>query len=74
MSGTPPKGTTVRARQHEMLDALAWRKTGITAGSVEAALDANPGLAKLGPHLPMGQPVRLVNTPPPARETVNLWD
>lgn len=68
------KSATVRTRQHEMLDALAWRKLGATVGVVEAALQANPGLAKLGPHLPMGQPVRLVKTTPAPRETVNLWD
>lgn len=74
MSTTALKGITVRARQHEMLDALAWRTMGMTAGSMEAALDANPGLAKLGPHMPMGLAVRLVNVPQPPRETVNLWD
>lgn len=74
MNAANVKSTIVRARQHEMLDALAWRKLGATAGNVEAALDANHGLAKLGPHLPMGQPVRLVKTLPLPRETVNLWD
>lgn len=67
-------GITARARQHEMLDALTLRKLGTTGGTVEATLAANPGLAKLGPHLPMGQPVRLVKGPEPTKETVYLWD
>lgn len=68
------KGTTVRARQSEMLDALANRRLGSTVGHVEATLDANPQLSKLGPHLPLGQPVRLVRAVAPTKETVNLWD
>ena len=74
MNAQPIKSIVVRARQNEMLDALVWRKLGSTAGHVEATLDANPGLAKLGPHLPSGTPVRLVKAPPAPRETINLWD
>lgn len=71
---TTQRGLVTRARQNEMLDALALRKLGATAGHVEATLAANPGLAKLGPHLPMGQPVRLVKGQEPNKETVYLWD
>lgn len=35
----------VAALQGETLDALCWRHYGSTAGTVEAVLDANPGLA-----------------------------
>ena len=71
---TVQKGITARARQHEVLDQLTLRKLGSTAGTVEATLAANPGLAKLGPHLPMGQPVRLVKGAEPSKETIYLWN
>lgn len=67
------KSVTVRAHQHETLDALAWRKLGATAGHVEATLAANPGLAKLAADIPEGLAVRLVKAPEAARPTVYLW-
>lgn len=70
----PAQSATVRAHQHELLDALAWRHLGATAGHVEATLAANPGLARLGPHLPEGHPVRLVRASAPARPMVYLWE
>ncbi|RKU01830.1 phage tail protein [Burkholderia sp. Nafp2/4-1b] len=55
----------VRVHQGDTLDALCWRHYGSTAGTVEAVLEANPGLAELGPVLPMGTVVAL-----PSRETI----
>ncbi|CAJ5964591.1 Phage-related tail protein [Burkholderia pseudomallei] len=49
----------VAALQGETLDALCWRHYGSTAGTVEAVLDANPGLAELGVVLPMGTVVEM---------------
>ena len=46
--------TTVQALQGDTLDQLCQRHIGSTAGTVEAALTANPGLAALGPVLPLG--------------------
>lgn len=67
---------TVIARQGDTLDALCWRHYGRTAGVVEAVLDANPGLADLGPVLPHGQPVELPDQAPPVitQTVVQLWD
>lgn len=48
-----------RALQGETIDALCQRVLGRTAGVTEAVLDANPGLADLGPVLPMGCLVQL---------------
>jgi phage tail protein X len=65
-----------RANQGETLDALCLRVLGRTDGVVEAALAANPGLADLGPVLPIGTPVQLPDTTTATRtETalVQLW-
>lgn len=66
---------TLRANQNETLDALCWRHYGRTAGVVEAVLEANPGLADLGPNLPQGHPVNLPDAAPqPEQQAVILWD
>lgn len=65
----------VRAQQGDTLDRLAWRHLGATAGVVEATLSANPGLADLGPVLPLGTQVDLVApSAPVSSQTVSLWD
>lgn len=66
---------TVTALQGDTLDQLCQRHLGTTAGTVEATLVLNPGLADLGPELPLGTPVTLPAQP--ARATANrlkLWD
>ncbi len=67
---------TVRANQNDTVDALCWRYYGRTAGVTEAVLDANPGLADIGPILPMGQAVNLpeITEQPEQQTAVNLWD
>ena len=67
----------VYARQGDTLDALCWRNLGSTAGVVEAALEANPGIATLGPVLPHGTPIDLpepATTAPARRALVQIWD
>ncbi|QWF19126.1 tail protein X [Lysobacter capsici] len=67
----------VYAAQGETLDALCWRVLGRTAGVIEAALIANPGLADLGPILPHGTAVDLlppVATAPAHQTLIQLWD
>ncbi|WP_435635339.1 tail protein X [Pseudomonas solani] len=67
--------TSTRALQGETLDALCWRLYGRTAGVTEAVLEANPGLADLGPHLPQGHRILLpAQAPQPQRQAVALWD
>lgn len=67
--------TQATAHDHELLDALAWRRLGHTAGVVEATLAANPGLAAKGPELRAGQQVTLVQPDSATtRATINLWD
>jgi phage tail protein X len=66
---------TVRAAQGDTLDAICWRHYGRTAGVVEQVIDANPGLAELGPILPHGTAVQLPDiTTQQQRKTVQLWD
>lgn len=66
----------VRANQGETLDALCQRVLGRTAGVTETALAAYPGLADLGPVLPMGTLVDLpddVQTAQTETALVQLW-
>ena len=67
---------TVIANQGDTVDAICWRQYGRTAGVTEAVLDANPGLADLGPVSPHGTAVTLPDAAPQAeqRQMVNLWD
>lgn len=68
--------TTVIANQGDTVDTICWRYYGRTAGVTEAVLDANPGLADLGPVIPHGTAVTLPDAAPQAeqRQVVNLWD
>jgi phage tail protein X len=74
------RGDTLTARAHagETLDALVWRTLGWTAGAVEAALEANPGLADAGPHLAAGRavvlPASVTAARPAAAPLLQLWD
>lgn len=67
---------SVIANQGDIVDAICWRYYGRTAGVTEAVLDANPGLADLGPVIPHGTAVTLPDAAPQAeqRQVVNLWD
>lgn len=69
--------TTVRSVQGDTLDDLVWQHYGRSAGAVEAVLEANPGLADLGPILPTGTSVTLPDLEPAAPESgrrLKLWD
>lgn len=60
------------------LDLLLWRRfQRHRAGFVERVLDANPGLADLGPILPVGTavvvPLDAPELHPPKRPVVRLW-
>lgn len=65
----------VVSHQGDSLDALCQRHLGSTA-MVEAVLDANPGLAALGPILPMGSRVTLPDTAAARTDSsiIQLWD
>ena len=65
----------VTALQGDSVDSLCWRHLGSSA-AVEATLEANPGLAALGPVLPMGTAVALPDVAPTASNDniIQLWD
>lgn len=67
---------TVIAAQGDTVDSICWDYYGRTAGVTEAVLDANPGLADLGPIIPHGTAVTLPDAAPQAEQpqVVNLWN
>ena len=63
------------ANDRETLDELCMRHLGTTRGVVEATLEKNPGLARLGTSLPAGLAVDLAEPDTTTtRPTINLWD
>jgi phage tail protein X len=70
-----PVGSLYLTAEGDTLDWLCWRHYGRTAGTVEAVLSANPGLAHQGPELPAGLFVWLPEVPAAPEATApRLWD
>lgn len=63
----------VRSLQGDSVDALCWRHLGRTDGVVVETLRINPGLADLGPILPVGVAVQLSTPQISTRPMVQLW-
>lgn len=65
----------VIAQQGDTVDALCWRHHGSSA-AVEVTIDTNPGLAALGPVLPLGTTVILPDQSAEAQNNtlLQLWD
>lgn len=62
-------------RDGDMLDAVCMEHYGRTTGAVEAVLEANPGLADLGPVLDAGTVLILPELSDPEPEQgLSLWD
>lgn len=66
----------VIAHQGDTVDLICHRHLGRTASVVERVLEANPGLAALGPVLPMGTALDLPDSAPAAvqEDLIQLWD
>lgn len=66
----------VASQQGDSVDQLVYRHFGRTRGLVEATLELNPGLADLGPVLPLGTTVELPAAPAdqPAKQLLQLFD
>jgi len=66
----------VTALQGDSIDSLCYRHLG-NSDAVETVLDSNPGLAALGPILPMGTRVTLPDsaaTTAKQKTLIQLWD
>lgn len=66
----------VRSHQGDTVDTICWRHLGSSA-DVEATLQLNPGLAALGPELPIGTLVTLPAATQAAaaqNNHIQLWD
>lgn len=69
--------TTYLTRQGQTVDLVCWDFYRRTEGVTELVLAANPGLADLGPVLPLGTRILMPDLPvpqPEARKLVSLWD
>lgn len=67
------------SKEGDMVDLICFRHYGYTNGATEKVLDANPGLAALGPVIPGGTRIVLPDLGAPekqsaAKETVRLWE
>ena len=68
---------TINARQGDTLDLLLHRDCGLGIEALDSVLAANPGLATLGPVLPVGTPVLVPDAAvaaPVTRPFLQLWD
>lgn len=68
--------TIYTTRQGETVDLACQAFYGRTADVTEAVLGANPGLAELGPVLPLGTKIIMpvIDARPKARPLVKLYD
>lgn len=66
---------TYKTSQGDTLDYICWKHYGQQSGAVEAVLLANPGLADLGPVLPINTTITLPVLTQPARKAqpIRLW-
>ncbi len=67
----------LHARQGDTLDLILHRDWGLGPEAIGIVLSANPGLAALGPVLPVGTPIIIPATAAAAPVTLpllQLWD
>lgn len=63
-----------RTKPGDMLDAICHDYYGPRTGAVELVLNANPGLARLGPIMPENTVIELPPLPTRQEKTVVLWE
>ncbi len=64
-----------RCKDGDMLDWICFQYYSRESGAVEAVLEANPGLAGLGPVLPAGTIIELPTLPDTSQKgSVRLWN
>ena len=66
---------TYLTTQGDTVDYICWKYYGAQSGLVELVLEANPGLADIGPELPAGMTIVLPDRPAAAVEAqpLRLW-
>lgn len=65
--------TTIRTADGDVLDTLCHRYYGQLNGTVEAVLEANPGLADIPQPYASGVLIVLPDLPATRAETIRLW-
>lgn len=65
--------TTIRTLDGDILDSICEIHYGHLMGTVEAVLDANPGLAAASQPYESGRLITLPDLPAPRTDTVRLW-
>ncbi|WP_440055506.1 tail protein X [Pseudoalteromonas sp. T1lg65] len=69
------KGVTYVTRDGDCLDLICFRHYGRSSGVVEKVLQANHGLAALGPIYALGVEIFLPEFPKPkVKQVINIWD
>ncbi|NHN77682.1 phage tail protein [Azotobacter chroococcum] len=63
----------MRTADGDILDTLCHRHYGHLNGTVEAVLDANPGLAEIRQPYSSGVEILLPDLPAVKAETIRLW-
>jgi phage tail protein X len=67
--------TIYKTQDGDTLDWICDRNYGRTSGAVEAVLEANPGLAELGPIYDAGRSISLPDLPAAQQQDlIRLWD
>jgi phage tail protein X len=67
----------LQSRQGDTVDGLLWREMRLGPQDLGPIFDANPGLAQLGPVLPLGTAVRVPITTtaaPTILPLIQIWD
>ncbi|KZN58801.1 tail protein X [Pseudoalteromonas luteoviolacea] len=68
-------GVTYVTRDGDCLDLICFRHYGRSSGLVERVLEANYGLAELGPIYPENIEIFLPDLPKPkVRKEINIWE
>lgn len=65
--------TITRTADGDILDVICQRHYGHLLGTVEAVLEANPGLASLAQPYRAGLQILLPDLPAAKAETIRLW-
>ncbi|MCJ9428535.1 tail protein X [Kordiimonas marina] len=65
---------TYRTSEGDQVDLICYAYYGRTDGTVEAVLEANPGIRDLGPVFPAGIDIELPEVANNEVQQVSLWD